>query len=318
MKVFMAGLALLVMLFATDAFACQKYASNVQDNTGILLGGVAVTVTIYGSASLATIYSDSLCQSTVANPLTSMTDGSYSFYTDDGHFSLAFSKAGYVIASVEDVTIVEPIGANIKMASEFSSPDDICAATGGAITSTSSTVRTIWVNAAVACTVTTTAPSNVTWVFVGKGSVSVSSTKTLTINGPVMNLTDHAVWIGSGTTVFGSAAGIDPYGTLGEAVTVTYSASMTIDHSLGTHFKITPNNGTAFAIALPTRQAVNRPLRIEIINSTGGVLGAATFTSYKRGAAWTQPATGFTRYIDFVCDGTNCKEVNRSAADVTN
>ena len=318
MKTILVLAALIGSLLATEAFACQKYAANVQDNAGNVIGGVLVTVTVYGASTSATIYSDSDCAATNPNPLTSLTDGSYNFYAQDGHYTLSFVKPGYTIAAVEDVTIVEPIGVNIKMVSEFGSPDDICAATTGAIAATSTTVRTIWINAAVACTVDTTSPPTLSIIFIGKGSVSVSSGKTLSINGPVKNFTDHAVWIGSGTTVFGAGAGIDPYGTLGKSVAVTYSATMTIDHSLGTHFKITPSNATAFAVALPTRQAVNRPLRIEIINTTGGALGAGTFTSYKKGAAWTQPATGTTRYIDWVCDGTNCKEVNRSDTDVTN
>lgn len=318
MKALIACILLLCSLVATEAFACQKYASNVQDSSGNLLGGVSATVTIFGSASLATIYSDSLCQATIANPLTTMTDGSYSFYTDDGHFTITFLKAGYVIATVEDITIVEPIGANIKMVSEFSTPDNICAATTGAIASTASTVRTIWVNAAVACTVTSTAPSTVSWVFVGKGSVSVSSTKTLTINGPVMNLTDHAVWIGSGTTVFGVGAGVDPYGKPGFGGSVTYSASMTIDASLGTTFTITPNNGTAFAVASITRPSFGREIGINIINTTGGALGAGTFTCCKA-AAWTQPATGFNRWIWFRYNGSVWQEAGkRSASDIPN
>lgn len=309
---------LLASLCATDAFACQKYFSSVQDSAGNLVGGVSITVTNYGTSIVSAIYSDSSCAADTVNPLTSLTDGSFSFYAQDGHYTLAFIKSGYTIGTVEDVTIVEPLAANIKAVSEFASPDDICGATTGAIAATSTTVRTIWVNAAVSCTADATAPATTSWIFVGKGSVSTSSTKTLTINGPVSNFTDHAVWLGSGTTIFGAGAGIDPYGTLGKIQTVTYSATMTIDHSLGTHVKITPTNGVAFAIALPTRQAVNRPLRIEMINTTGGALGAGTLTGYKIGAAWTLPATGFSRFIDFICNGTTCKEVGRSAADITN
>jgi hypothetical protein len=302
---------------ATDVFACQKYGSNAQDNAGNLLGGVSATITIYGSASLATIYSDSLCQSTIANPLTSMTDGSYTFYADDGHYTIALSLSGYVFSTVEDVTIVEPIGANIKMVSEFPTPDDICAASGGAIVATSSTVRTIWVNAAVACTVTTSAPSNISWIFVGKGSVSVSSTKTLTINGPVNNFTDHAVWIGSGTTVFGAGAGPNPYGKNVIGPNLTYGPTMTADSSTGDTFYIVPTNGTAWDVSTVTRPAVNRNLTFIVVNSTGGALGAGTFTCCKA-AAWTQPANGFNRTITFRYTGTVWQEMNRTTADIPN
>ena len=61
-----------------------------------------------------------------------------------------------------------------------------------------------------------------------------------------------------------------------------------------------------------------------IINTTGGALGAATWSSgaagFKLGAAWTQPATGFRRYITFMFDpvANRAYEISRSAADVAN
>jgi hypothetical protein len=55
-------------------------------------------------------------------------------------------------------------------------------------------------------------------------------------------------------------------------------------------------------------------------NASGGALGAFTFyaSQYKLGAAWTQPATGFSRSITFVFNGTHLVEIGRSAADVAN
>lgn len=304
-------------LLGTEALACQKYAANVQDDAGNLLGGVSITVTTHNTATVATLYSDPGCAATLANPFTSNTDGSYSFYAQDGHYSFAFVKSGYSIAPVLDVVIFEPLGVNVKSVAEFSSPDDICAASTGAIAETADTVRTIYVNAAVACTQNTTAPSTISWVFIGKGSITVSITKTLTINGLVTNLTDHAVWIGSGTTTFGLGAGPDPYGARG-TLAAAYSASITIDASLGTTFTITPNNAVAFAVSSITRPAWNRRLRLNIINTTGSTLGAGTFPCCKTGAAWTQPINGTNRSIEFEYTGTVWQEVGRTAADVTN
>lgn len=316
MKKILVLLALLGGLFVTDANACQKYFANVQDETGNTLGGVTISVTIYGTTTIATIYSDSGCASTLANPMVSATDGTYSFYAQDGHYSLSFVKTDYTIAPVHDVLIFEPFGINVKSVSEFPDQDNICA-TSGAIASTSSTVRTIYVNSAVACTVSSTAPSTISWVFLGKGSVTVASGITLIINGPVVNLTDHAVWLGTGTSTFGAMAGPDPYGKPGAGTNPTYSTSMSIDASTGTLFTITPTDGVAFAVAAITRPAYDRVIGINIVNTTGGALGAGTFTCCKA-SAWTQPSTGFNRWIWFRYNGTVWQEFGKSAADVPN
>ena len=48
------------------------------------------------------------------------------------------------------------------------------------------------------------------------------------------------------------------------------------------------------------------------------VLGALTFGTLYKGAAWTQPAKGFSRAIDFQFDGTHWIETGRTFADVPN
>jgi hypothetical protein len=205
----------------------------------------------------------------------------------------------------------------VKSPADFPTPDDICASFNGAIDQTGSTVRTLYINRAVACSTSKVIPSTLSIVFLGKGSVTVSAAQTLTVNGAIKNLTDHAVWLGSGTTVFGAAAGADPYGKDG-IVAATYSTSITLDASLGRTFTITPTDGVAFAVASITRPSYNRRIRINIINTTGGALGAGTFTCCKIGAAWTQPATGFNRSIELEYTGSAWQEVSRSAADITN
>lgn len=316
MKRLLVLLALLGGLFVTDAHACQKYFANVQTSAGVTLGGVTITVTNFDTTTLSTIYSDSNCASVLSNPMVSASDGTYSFYANDGHYSLSFVKSDYTIAPVYDVLIFEPFGSNVKSVSEFQEPTDICA-TSGAINVTESTVRTIYVNTAVACTLSTTAPSTMSWVFLGKGSVTVSGGATLIISGPVVNLTDHAVWLGTGTSSFGSMAGPDPYGEPGQGTNPTYSASMSIDASTGRFFTITPTNATAFAVTAITKPAYDRVIGLNIVNSTGGALGAGTFTCCKA-SAWTQPATGFNRWIFLKYNGTTWQEVSKSASDVPN
>jgi hypothetical protein len=99
---------------------------------------------------------------------------------------------------------------------------------------------------------------------------------------------------------------------------VTYSGNMAIDASAGTIFVITATNGTAFIIANPSNPATNERITVQIINTSGGALGAVTWGAAYKLAAWTQPATGFSRAIDFVYDGTAWIEVSRTPADVPN
>ena len=99
----------------------------------------------------------------------------------------------------------------------------------------------------------------------------------------------------------------------------TYGASVAIDASLGNSFTITVTDGVAFTVANPTNAVDGQLIRIKIKNTSGGAAGVLTWdTLYKLGAAWVQPATGFSRSIDFEYDGTNWIEGNRSAADVAN
>lgn len=100
--------------------------------------------------------------------------------------------------------------------------------------------------------------------------------------------------------------------------TVTYSANMSPNCSLGNRSIITATDGTAFTIAAPTNPLDGQVLTITIRNTSGGALGVATWNAVYKMAAWTQPATGFSRSITFQYNGTNWVEVSRTPADVPN
>jgi len=112
-------------------------------------------------------------------------------------------------------------------------------------------------------------------------------------------------------------------------VTPTYSPSITPDLADGNDQVITATDGVAFTINAPlfggvAMSATNPPIAtmtwtLTIRNTSGGAAGALTFNAvFKIGAAWTQPATGFSRSIQFRWNGTNHVEVGRTAADVAN
>jgi hypothetical protein len=100
--------------------------------------------------------------------------------------------------------------------------------------------------------------------------------------------------------------------------TVTYSASLTPDASLGNAQSITATNATAFTINAPTNPVTGEYLEITIRNTSGGALGVATWNAVFKMTAWTQPATGFSRSIVFRYDGTNWVEKGRTTADIPN
>lgn len=101
-------------------------------------------------------------------------------------------------------------------------------------------------------------------------------------------------------------------------ITVTYSASMTLDASLGNDYIISATNATAFTINAPTNPLTGQFISIIIRNTSGGALGVATWNATFKMTAWTQPANANSRCIYFAYDGTNWVERGRTTADVPN
>lgn len=105
---------------------------------------------------------------------------------------------------------------------------------------------------------------------------------------------------------------------VGTRKSVTYSASMTIDTSSGQWFSIVATNGVAFTINAPTNPLDGQRITIKLSNTSGGALGAATFNAVFKMSAWTNPANGFERSIDFEYDGANWRQVSQTGVDVPN
>lgn len=116
---------------------------------------------------------------------------------------------------------------------------------------------------------------------------------------------------GTAPSLFGGAV-------IEKEITVTYSASMTIDASTGNEQIITATNATAFAINVPTNPATGQYLEVTIRNTSGGALGVASWNAVFKMTAWAQPATAFSRTIIFRYNGTNWVEKGRTAVDVPN
>lgn len=100
-------------------------------------------------------------------------------------------------------------------------------------------------------------------------------------------------------------------------VGATYGESVAIAANQGNEFVITASNGDAFTIADPTNGVAGQRITIRVRNTSGGALGTITWGSAYKLAAFTSPATGFSRSTDFQYNGTNWIEC-RPDADVPN
>jgi hypothetical protein len=98
----------------------------------------------------------------------------------------------------------------------------------------------------------------------------------------------------------------------------TYGASVAIDTSLGNEFDVTATDGVAFTVANPTNATDGQRITITIRNTSGGALGVLTFDTLYKASAWTQPANGFSRSIDFKYNGTNWVQIGQTGVDVPN
>lgn len=110
------------------------------------------------------------------------------------------------------------------------------------------------------------------------------------------------------------------------AASLTYGPSITPDLSLGNIFNITATNGTAFTVNAPISIAGagntapgGQKITIRVLNTSGGALGAVTWNAAFKLAAWTSPATGLNRSIEFQHNGQGTwYEINRTTVDVPN
>lgn len=116
------------------------------------------------------------------------------------------------------------------------------------------------------------------------------------------------VWTGAAMSVVGHEDGSGP---------LVYSASIAVDASTGSYFKVTATNGSAFTIQSPTSMYTGQQITFDILNSSGGALGAITWGGdFALAGSFTNPANTKRRTISFVYDGAKWVETGRAAADI--
>lgn len=299
-----------------DAYACRKYTGRSVDNRGNVLSGVSVSIYITNTSTLASLYTSSTCGITTSNPVTSNSNGYFTFYINDGRYNVVMSKTGFAFENVTDLSIFSTPGDNIYLASWFSTTD-ICHLTDGAIAQIGSTVATLIINKNTTCSVTSTVPATLHLLFIGGGTLSVSGGVTLTVSGPFTPKPGQTNLTGPGAVVFGQFVQPNPYGKCGTFVP-TYGTSVSIDRSLGCIAVITVTDTNNFSINAPTNMVIGDRLIVTIKNSSGGAVGTITWNSVFKKATFTNAANGSNRSIEFFYDGTNWIQHYQTAADVPN
>jgi hypothetical protein len=100
--------------------------------------------------------------------------------------------------------------------------------------------------------------------------------------------------------------------------TLVYSASMTPNMVNGNYIRIVVTNATAFTINAPINPVLGMRATVLIYNNNAGAMGAVTWNAVFKMSAWTNPAGGFNRSIDFFYDGVHWVQTSQTGVDVPN
>jgi len=99
--------------------------------------------------------------------------------------------------------------------------------------------------------------------------------------------------------------------------TLTYSASMTPDCSLGSDFIVTLTDNNNFTINAPLNPKLGMHLTLTIRAQTSAP-GTATFNAIYKMSTWTNPANTFSRSITFRWNNVAWVQISQTGADVPN
>lgn len=91
----------------------QKYVNSVADSTGAPVANASVQVNNYPAGNAATIYSDNGI-TPATNPLTTDTNGSFSFYAADGRYQLVISGSNIQTQTVNDILLVDVLPSDLS------------------------------------------------------------------------------------------------------------------------------------------------------------------------------------------------------------
>ena len=108
------------------------------------------------------------------------------------------------------------------------------------------------------------------------------------------------------------------YTDLSQLLVKNYAVTENFDCSLYNAFQINVQTNAALTYNAPTGMYVGQTLRITVKNGSGVAMGTITWNAAFKMSAWTNPANGQNRTIQFAYDGTNWIQTVAPSVDVPN
>lgn len=97
----------------------QKYQNSIQDLKGNAVAGASIAVYIFGTASLATIYSDNGVTVIAPGELLSDAEGEFAFYAANGRYNVQVVATGLASQTTYDVLLFDPADAGIASVKDY-------------------------------------------------------------------------------------------------------------------------------------------------------------------------------------------------------
>lgn len=94
----------------------QKYINNIITASGVPVAGASVSVALYPSGTLATIYADNGV-TTKTNPTSSDALGNFSFYAADGRYTVTITGSGINTQTISDILLEDPANGTTALSS---------------------------------------------------------------------------------------------------------------------------------------------------------------------------------------------------------
>lgn len=102
----------------------QKYQDVIQDVHGNAIPDALVTVYVYNTLTLATIYSDNGLTVVPSSIVTTDSDGQFFFYADNGRYTLSISATNFAAELKTDITLFDQTDAGIASVKDYGAVGD--------------------------------------------------------------------------------------------------------------------------------------------------------------------------------------------------
>jgi len=194
----------------------QKYQDAIQDVHGNAIPDALVTVYVYGTLTLATIYSDNGLTVVPSSIVTTDTDGQFFFYADNGRYTLSISATNFAAELKTDVTLFDQTDAGIASVKDYG-------AVGNGVTDDTAAIQ-----AAIDAVYSANGGEIIVPAGTYKTTAAIYMKRYVTLRGPEMNISPAALY--AGTSVEG---GVDGYAKIVPTDAVS-TAAIIFDFSLAT------------------------------------------------------------------------------------